>query len=115
MMFSETDFQKNYRQPQQLSHVRINNDDEGFNNFLRICRYTLDKFTPCKKKDIRDNNAPFINKTLSKGIMKRSNLKNNYLKCRSEEDLENKKFMCISIKKDNKKLLFELKQKKCYR
>ena len=32
-----------------LSQVRINNDDDGFNNFLRICRNTLDRFAPCKK------------------------------------------------------------------
>ena len=27
---------------EELSQVRINNDDEGFNKFLRICRNTLD-------------------------------------------------------------------------
>ena len=71
---------------EELSQVRINNDDEGFNNFLRICRNTLDRFAPRKKKYIRGNNAPFMNKTLSKEIMKRSNLRNKYLKSRSEED-----------------------------
>ena len=35
---------------EELSQVRINNDDEGFNNFLRICRNTLDRFAPRKKK-----------------------------------------------------------------
>ena len=39
-----------------------------------------------KKKYIRGNNALFMNKTLSKEIMKRSNLRNKYLKSRSEED-----------------------------
>ena len=34
---------------QELSQVRINNDDDGFNNFLRICRNTLDRFVPLKK------------------------------------------------------------------
>ena len=35
---------------EELSQVRINNDDDGFNNFLRICRNTLDRFAPRKKK-----------------------------------------------------------------
>ena len=39
-----------------------------------------------KKKYIRGNNALFMNKTLSKEIMKRSNVRNKYLKSRSEED-----------------------------
>ena len=34
---------------EELSQVRINNDDDGFNNFLRICRNTLDSFAPRKK------------------------------------------------------------------
>ena len=46
---------------EELSQVRINNDDDGF----------LDRFAPRKKKYIRGNNAPFMNKTLSKEIIKR--------------------------------------------
>ena len=34
---------------EELSQVRINNDNDGFNNFLRICRNTLDKFAHRKK------------------------------------------------------------------
>ena len=34
---------------EELSQVRINNDNDGFNNFLRICRNTLDKFARRKK------------------------------------------------------------------
>ena len=34
---------------EELSQVRINNDDDGFNNFLRIYRNTLDRFAPRKK------------------------------------------------------------------
>ena len=33
----------------ELSQVRIINDDDGFNNFLTICRNTLDRFAPRKK------------------------------------------------------------------
>ena len=31
---------------EELLKVRINNDDDGFNNFLMICRNTLDRFAP---------------------------------------------------------------------
>ena len=34
---------------EELSQVRINDDDDGFNNFLRVCRKTLDRFAPRKK------------------------------------------------------------------
>ena len=34
---------------EQLSEVRINNDDDGFNKFLRNCLNTLDRFAPRKK------------------------------------------------------------------
>ena len=34
---------------EELSQVRINNDDDRFNNFLRICQNTLDRLAPRKK------------------------------------------------------------------
>ena len=55
-----------------------------------------------------------MNKTLSKEILKRSNLRNEYLKSRSEEHRQRfvkQRNLCISTKKDKKKLLFELKRK----
>ena len=101
---------------EELSQVRINNDDEGFNNFLRICRNTLDRFAPRKKKYIRGNNAPFMNKTLSKEIMKRSNLRNKYLKSRSEEDRQRfrkQRNLCVSLLRKTKRSYYSnLNEKK---
>ena len=34
---------------EELSQVRINNDDDRFNNFLRISQNTLDRLAPDKK------------------------------------------------------------------
>ena len=34
---------------EELPQVQISNDDDGFNNFLRICRNALDRFAPHKK------------------------------------------------------------------
>ena len=38
-----------FRDLEELLQVQINNDYDGFNNFLRICRNTLDWFDPRKK------------------------------------------------------------------
>ena len=48
--------------------------------FNDIFKTTLNWHAPMKKKTIRGNNAPFMNKTLSKAFMHRSKLKNNYYK-----------------------------------
>ena len=57
-----------------------------------------------------------MNKTLSKEIMKRSNLRNKYLKSRSEEDRQRfRKQRNLCISKDKKELSFELKRKKRHR
>ena len=34
---------------EEPSQVRINNDDDGFKNFRRICHKALDRFAPRKK------------------------------------------------------------------
>ena len=56
----------------------------GFEIFLQICINTLDIFAPCKKKYARGNNMPFMNKPLAKAHMKRSRLRNLYLKKKTE-------------------------------
>ena len=66
----ETNFRKlkpkiiNYRKYKNFSNdifrdslleelSQVNNEDDGFNNFLRICRNTLDRFVPRKKVHLR--------------------------------------------------------------
>ena len=86
--------------------VGSNNNDDGFNNFLRICRSTLVRFAPRKKKYIRGKNAPFMNKTLGKEIMKRSNLRNKYLKSRNEENRQRfvkERNLCVSLLRKTKR------------
>ena len=46
----------------------------------------LDKQLPKKKKYVRGNQSPFMNKTLSKAIMLRTNLRNKFLKNRGNEN-----------------------------
>ena len=59
-----------------------------------------------------------MNKTLSKEMMKRSNLRNkskNQKRRRLAKLRKTKKFKRISIKKDKEELLFGLKRRKYYR
>ena len=53
---------------------------------LQICIKTLDEFAPQQKKYSRENNMPFINKTIKKVIMTRNRLRNIYLKNRSDSN-----------------------------
>ena len=46
----------------------------------------INKHAPLKRKYIRANHAEYMDKELSQAIMKRSKLRNDYLKHRSEEN-----------------------------
>ena len=57
------------------------NNDYGFEKFFfNITLKILDKYAPRKAKHARGNKMPFITKVLSKNVMKRSWLRNKYLK-----------------------------------
>ena len=45
----------------------------------------LNKHAPIKTKYLRANHSPFVTKELSKAILLRSKLRNQHLKCKSEE------------------------------
>ena len=47
---------------------------------------TLKKHAPTKKRYARANQAPYMNKKLSREIMKRSRLRNKFLNTRSDFD-----------------------------
>ena len=47
---------------------------------------TLDKFAPRKRKYSRGTNMPFMNKLLSSAYIKRTQLRNCYLKKRSKRN-----------------------------
>ena len=55
-------------------------DETCYDNFESTFKDILNKHAPIKSKKVRANNAPFMNKALSKAIMTRSRLKNNYQK-----------------------------------
>ena len=51
-----------------------------YDEFKECFMNALDKHAPIKKKTLRGNNAPFMNKTLTKAFMHRSKLKYKYNK-----------------------------------
>ena len=70
----------------QLSVTEINANDKSFDKFLKRCGEVLNRHAPLMKKYIRGNQSRFMNKTLSKEIMKRTKLRNNFLENRIEEN-----------------------------
>ena len=46
----------------------------------------LDKYDPIKQRVARDNEKPFMTKALRKAIMRRSALKNRFLRSRTDEN-----------------------------
>ena len=84
----------------KLSKAVLENSDKGFNKFLDVCKEALNMYAPLKKKYIRGNNSPFMNRILSKEIMKRSRLRNKFLKSKSEADKKNyvkQRNYCVSL------------------
>ena len=48
--------------------------------FYKVCTEVVSQHAPRKKKYVRGNNQPFMNKALFKAIMQRTKLRNKFLK-----------------------------------
>ena len=73
--------------------------------FCDININVLNRHAPHKRKHARGNQMPFITKDLSKAIMKRSRLRNKFLKNGAGENktLYTKMNYCVSLLKTSKK------------
>ena len=90
----------------QLLVTEINTDDKGSKIFFKICGEVLNRHAPQKKKYVRGNQSPFINKALSKEIMKRTNLRNHFLKNRTEKKskkIHQQRNFCVSLLRKTKR------------
>ena len=76
--FSNKNFINSFRP--NLTEENISYDGEGFENLYEICVKTLNQQALRKQILIAGNHGPFINKKVSKAIMKRTRLHNKYLK-----------------------------------
>ena len=75
-------------------------------DFKREFMETLNTYAPLKQKVVRGNNAPFMNKTLSKEFMHRSKLKNKYNKNPTEDNrtaYKKHRNFCVGLLKKEKK------------
>ena len=94
----------------KLSQQTFIKNDYGFEKFCNITLKALDKYAPRKAKHARGNQMPFMTKDLSKNIMKRSRLRNKYLKNNNEENRKlyaKQRNYCVSLLRKTKKAYYE--------
>ena len=71
---------------QKLIKRDIYKTDDSYSKLTEIFSEVLEKHAPTNLKTFRGNQAPFMNKELSKVIMNKSRIKNKYLKWPSREN-----------------------------
>ena len=72
---------------------------------------TLDKHVPLKKRYVRANQTPFVNKKFSKEIMKRSRWRNKFLNTESDIDrkVDNKqRDYVVSLLRNEKRIFMAI-------
>ena len=79
-----------------------------FKSFHFAFKVVINQFATLKQKLVRNNNQPFITKTLRKAIMKRSKLGNKFNKEQNIENWSRSKYkiqcnLCLSLLKQSKK------------
>ena len=80
-----------------------------YQHFLNIFIEVLNKHAPMKQKYLRANQGRFMTKDLHKAIMKRSRLRNKFLRDRtdiSREEYKKQRNLCVSLLKKAKKRSF---------
>ena len=90
----------------QLTSINTDNYDIFEETFVT----TLDRHAPLKSKFIRGNEKPHVNKDLRKAIMKRSRLRNIYLRSKSRSDLlayrKQRNYVC-SLNRKTRRIYFD--------
>ena len=77
--------------------------------FYKVCAEVLNRHAPQKKKYVRGNNKPFMNKTLSQAIMQRTKLRNKFLKDPTEHNkisYTKQRNWCVSLLRKEKQEYF---------
>ena len=95
---------------QTLLKGEIFDSNDPYSKLTEIFSKILNKHAPLKSKQVRGNQAPFMNKLLSKAIMEKSKIRNKYLKWPSREnflDCKKIKNKCNSLVKKAKKQYFQ--------
>ena len=71
---------------QEFGKANIEENENGLKNLLNACIRILDIHAPRKQKYARGNHMPVMNKAMSKEIMRRTRLRNKFLRDTSEEN-----------------------------
>ena len=93
----------------RISQVTSENNDLEFDIFNAVFNEAIQKEAPIKQRYVRTNQAPFINKTINKEIMKRSRLRNKFLNTKSDNDRKaynKQRNLCVSLIRREKKNFF---------
>ena len=102
---------ENYRHDiEQIPLNEINRFESKFTGFTTLFQSIVDRHAPIKKKIIRGNNKPFMNKELSKAIKNKSRIRNRYNKWKSREnylEYQKSKKLCKFLAFKAEKLHFE--------
>ena len=70
----------------RISQMTSENNDLEVDVFKAVHNEAIQKQTPIKQWYVRANQAPFINETINKEIMKRSRLSNKFLNTKYDID-----------------------------
>ena len=86
------------------SNVSLKPDDpnQNYNTLTKVFADTVNKHAPLKKKTLRGNDAPFMNKEFRKEIYKRSRLRNIFCQNPSNENekaYKKQRNKCVSLRK----------------
>ena len=103
--FNENAFRKDLLEQLQI----FDKENMKYDNFKSIFIDVLNHHAPLKKKTVRANNAPFMNKTLSKAFMYRSRLKNKFNNNptnRNKVLYKKQRNYCVKLLKDEKKKFY---------
>ena len=84
--------------------------DEIYESFAVTCNKILENHAPLKKKYVRGNNSPFMNKSLSKAIMVQTRHRNIFLKSGSEKNkisYNKQKNLCVTLLRTSKREYYQ--------
>ena len=70
----------------RVSQMTSENNEVEFDIFKTALKEVIQRHAPIKRWYVPANQAPFINKKINKGIMKRSRLRNKFLNTKSDID-----------------------------
>ena len=99
-------FDENLFRSELNNALRDTPKELDYDYFKQAFMNILNRHAPMKKKFVRGNNAPFMNKILSQAFMHRSKLKNKYNKYPTDQNKKNynqQRNFCVSLLKREKR------------